>query len=63
MAVGEYVAVIHLEFESKLPERKFDNFAFVNFPLILQIYRDKAPVAFALHALEELPGVLPWQNI
>jgi len=42
------------EFDDKLPSRKFDNFQFISFNDILSKH-DGNPVAFALHALMEIP--------
>jgi hypothetical protein len=42
------------EFDDGLPQRKFDNFQFVNFHEVLAKY-DGSPTAFAVLALQEIP--------
>lgn len=43
------------EFDDNLPDRDFDNFQFVNFSKVTAENPDKADVAFAVAALQEIP--------
>ena len=44
------------EFDDKLPERKFDNFQFVEFERVMKYNRRNPELGFATAAMMEIPG-------
>lgn len=45
-----------VEFDDKLPTRRFDNFQFVEYNAVIQLNRKNPEAGFAISALMEIPG-------
>lgn len=44
------------EFDDGLPERRFDNFQFVEYNAVMQVNKRNPEAGFAIMALMEIPG-------